>query len=96
MAHDGLPDKSEELTGRESEVVRLSCEGKTDVEIAETLQVSINTVYNHKTTVNRKFDVRNVRELFEVSRNFGIIENDELHSSGGDGPEKKTMLRRDA
>jgi DNA-binding NarL/FixJ family response regulator len=77
MAHDDLPDKSGELTGRETEVVRLSCEGKNDAEIAETLQVSINTVYNHKTKVNRKFDVRNVRELFEVARSLGIIDPDE-------------------
>jgi DNA-binding NarL/FixJ family response regulator len=74
MTHDDLPDKSGELTGRETEIVRLSCKGKTDAEIAETLQISVNTVYNHKTKVNRKFDVRNARELFEVARNLGIID----------------------
>jgi DNA-binding NarL/FixJ family response regulator len=77
MDLDDCPNQSGELTGRETEIVRLSCKGKTDAEIAETLQISINTVYNHKTKVNRKFDVRNVRELFEVARNLGIIEKDE-------------------
>jgi DNA-binding NarL/FixJ family response regulator len=95
MALDDLPDKSGELTGRETEVVRLTCKGKTDAEIAKTLQISINTVYNHKTRAKRKLDVRNGEELVGVAQHLGIIDLDELYYPGGDWPEKKTTVRRD-
>jgi DNA-binding NarL/FixJ family response regulator len=95
MEQPDIPDKSGELTGRETEVVRLSCKGKTIDEIAETLHISINTVYNHKTTINRKLDVRNGEEMVGVAQHLGIIDLDELHYPSGDWPEKKTTVRRD-
>jgi DNA-binding NarL/FixJ family response regulator len=94
MEQPDIPDKSGELTGRETEIVRLSCKGKTIDEIAETLHISINTVYNHKTKAKRKLDVRNGEELIGVAQHLGIIDLDELHHPGGDLPEKKTTMRR--
>jgi DNA-binding NarL/FixJ family response regulator len=95
MAQGNFSKHSGELTGRETEIVRLSCKGKTAPEIAETLQISINTVYNHKTTINRKLDVRNGEEMVGVAQHLGIIDLDELYYPGGDLSEKKLTIRRD-
>ena len=58
-ADHGEPQKPRtELSRRESEVLRLLAEGKTDQEIAEELQVSYRTVTTHVGRVYAKLGVR--------------------------------------
>lgn len=45
------------ISGRESQVLALVVEGKTNVEIADTLFISLNTVKNHLKNIFRKMNV---------------------------------------
>jgi DNA-binding CsgD family transcriptional regulator len=45
------------LTGRERDVLRLICEGRSDSEMSETLHLSQNTVRNHIASLYRKIGV---------------------------------------
>ena len=46
------------LTGREREVLRQVAAGRSDLEIAQELQISGKTVSNHMTNILRKLGVR--------------------------------------
>jgi len=51
-------DRSDGLTAREVQVLRLVAEGLTDAEVAERLVVSLRTVHAHLRSIYRKLDVR--------------------------------------
>jgi DNA-binding NarL/FixJ family response regulator len=59
------------LTERETEVMRLIAEGKTNKEIAATLGVSVNTVETHRKHIMEKLDLHNTAEIvrFAVRKN---------------------------
>jgi DNA-binding NarL/FixJ family response regulator len=89
------PKAARDLTGRQTEVVRLLCNGFTTDEIAGTLHVSTSTVNNHKSEISYNLNVRNENELIRAALHLGIINWDELHFFGGDyGPMPKTTVRR--
>jgi DNA-binding NarL/FixJ family response regulator len=93
------PEYSGKLTRQETEIVRLTCNGFKNKEIAKTLLISIFTVYNHKRKIYKKLNVRNENELIRVALYLGIIEKDELNFFGGNydlmpEQEKKTTVRR--
>ncbi len=48
-----------QLTPREIEILRLAARDKTDKEIAQTLQISVNTVRNHMQNILRKLEANN-------------------------------------
>ena len=52
-----LPTMMSVISERESSVLRLVVQGKTNVEIAESLFISINTVKNHLKNIFKKMDV---------------------------------------
>jgi DNA-binding NarL/FixJ family response regulator len=96
-AHFEFPKPAGDLTRRQTEVVRLLCNGFTTDEIADTLHISAKTICNHKSAVYCILNVRNENELIRVALHLGIIGQDELHFYGGDygpKPEKKTTVRR--
>jgi len=64
---DGIPPGPDVLTPREAEVMELLCSGRSNAEIAHTLQVSVETVRTHARRIYRKLGVRTRRELRALS-----------------------------
>ncbi len=59
----GAGGKDYVLTARESEVVQLIAEGKISKEIADRLDISVNTVETHRTNIMRKLNIHTVGQL---------------------------------
>ncbi len=55
--------KTDQLTSREKEVLATLSTGKLSKEIAETLNISINTVEQHKKNIRKKLQLTTVGEL---------------------------------
>ena len=67
------------ITGKHREVLRLICCGFKDDEIGNTLNISIKTVYNHKTEIFTSLNARNPVELIITALTHEIVGLDELH-----------------
>ena len=67
-----------DITGREREVLRLTCCGYTELEIADTLHISRKTVAIHKTHIFTVLNVRNPVELVIAALTLKIVNLDEL------------------
>jgi DNA-binding NarL/FixJ family response regulator len=63
----------EELTGRQREIVKLICEGKTSKEIAELLYISFRTAENHRTNIMRKLGFKKNIDLVKYAIRRGYI-----------------------
>jgi DNA-binding NarL/FixJ family response regulator len=61
------------LTDREREVLQLIAEGKTNKEVANLLNVSINTVETHRKHVMEKLDLHNTAELVRFAVRKKIV-----------------------
>jgi DNA-binding NarL/FixJ family response regulator len=57
LANQFRADKPQELTAREREIVRLLCEGKSNHETAQLLNISTRTVEVHRAAVMRKLQL---------------------------------------
>ena len=72
------PKASEEgfsqITGREREVLQLLAEGKSNKEVAAILNLSVKTVYTHRTNILRKLKLHSVAELVRHAISNHIIE----------------------
>lgn len=77
-----MPPPAHKLTERETEVLRLLCNGFTSVEIAEELCVSKRTVEFHKKGLFNNLSTRNENELIRVALYLGLINVDELNFYG--------------
>ena len=66
--------RSDELTPREQEVVKLVAEAHTNKEIAEILHLSEKTVENHRSNAMRKLGMRDRVELVRYAIRKGLIE----------------------
>jgi two-component system response regulator NreC len=66
-------DMSEQLTGREREILKLLAEGHSTHEIAQMLVISPKTVERHKTNLMAKLDIHNRLDLFKYALRKGII-----------------------
>ena len=66
-------DMSEQLTGREREILKLLAEGHSTHEIAQLLVISPKTVERHKTNLMAKLDIHNRLDLFKYALRKGII-----------------------
>jgi DNA-binding NarL/FixJ family response regulator len=64
---------SEQLTGREREILKLLAEGHSTREIARVLVISPKTVERHKTNLMAKLDIHNRLDLFKYALRKGII-----------------------
>lgn len=60
------------LTMREQEVLSLVTEGKTNKEIAESLNVSINTVKSHMRKILAKLHLKRRQEVIQYARREGL------------------------
>ena len=70
----GGETRSDELTPREQEVVKLVAEAHTNKEIAEILHLSEKTVENHRSNAMRKLGMRDRVELVRYAIRRGLIE----------------------
>ena len=66
------------ITFRHREIIRLLCNGWQDLEIAETLHITKNTVRNHKTNILTSLNCRCVIELIHVALITRMITIEEL------------------
>jgi DNA-binding NarL/FixJ family response regulator len=62
------------LTPREREVVQLVAEGRTNKEVATTLNISVKTAETHRTNVMRKLDCHSLSELVRYAIRNKIID----------------------
>ena len=68
--------EAEKLTGRETEIVRMTVEGMTAKQIAEKLYLSHHTVNTHRKRIMKKLDIKSPTELVIYAINMGIVSND--------------------
>ena len=61
------------LTGREREILQMIAEGKTNKEVANTLNLSLYTVDTHRTHILQKLNLHSVPELILYAVRKGII-----------------------
>ncbi len=71
--HAVAQDPYETLTSREKEVFHYIASGQTNRQIAEALQLSANTVHNHRTSIMEKLGLHNHMELLKYGIRKGII-----------------------
>ena len=59
----GLQDTYDLLTGREKEILQLLAEGKSNKEVASSLNLSPNTVETHRTRIMQKLDLHSAADI---------------------------------
>lgn len=64
-----------ELSDREKQILGKIIAGRLTKEIADELNISKNTVENHRAKLFRKLDVQNVAELIKKAMNLGYLAN---------------------
>lgn len=64
----------ESLTSREREVMRHVVAGLTTKQIAEILDISGRTVEHHRSSIMKKFGVRNTPQLIRCAAQLGLID----------------------
>lgn len=65
-------DDVPKMTGRELEVIRLCCEGRTSKEIAGRLNVSVRTIDTHKSNIFKKLNISSTVELVRYAAKAGL------------------------
>ena len=61
------------LSQRELQIIRLSAEGLSAAQIAETVSLSVHTVNTHRQRIYAKMGVRSVSEMLHKASRLGII-----------------------
>ncbi len=72
----GDPSVFSVLSPREREVLQLMAEGKTNRQIAETLNVSLKTVETHRQQIMNKLEIHNIVELTKYAIREGLASLD--------------------
>jgi two-component system, NarL family, response regulator NreC len=68
------PDAANDLSERETDVLRLIALGHTNAEIAEKLYISIRTVETHRAHIQQKLGVSSRAELVRSALSRGLVE----------------------
>jgi len=71
------PEPVDLITLRQDEVLKLVCRGDSDIEIANTLNISIRTVHKHKENLYLIFNVSNPVKLFWAAVSCGRTRMDD-------------------
>jgi DNA-binding NarL/FixJ family response regulator len=69
------------LRAREREVLKLLSEGKSSVQIAEVLHISIKTVETHRQNIMRKLNIKSVALLTKYALREGLTTLEDINSS---------------
>lgn len=67
------PEKPQEITSRELEILQLIASEWKSSEIAKKCNISISTVENHRKNIFRKLEVSNVAGMVSVARDIGYL-----------------------
>lgn len=70
---DGASDQ-ESLTRRELQVLSLIVAGQSNQEVADALNISANTVNNHRASIMRKLNVHSMAELMAYALREGLLD----------------------
>ncbi len=70
-----LPDSQNSLSVKESQVLELILQGKSNRQIGEILFNAERTINIHRTSIMRKLNVHSIVELIEVTRKKGFYQN---------------------
>ena len=70
---DYISEPKGELSGRETEVLRLIASGKINKEIADALCISVNTVITHRKNLSTKLGIKSASGLSLYAMMNGII-----------------------
>jgi DNA-binding NarL/FixJ family response regulator len=62
------------LTPRERQIVQLLAEGKSNKEVATTLNISVKTAETHRTNIMRKLDLHSISGLVRYAIRNNIIQ----------------------
>jgi DNA-binding NarL/FixJ family response regulator len=73
LQRSGAEDSYDLLTPREREVLQLVAEGKSNKEIAATLNLSVYTVETHRANIMEKLELKGLPELILYAVRKGII-----------------------
>src|SRR5918996_583677 len=74
---DRLGMEGSDLTAREAEVLELLQDGRTNSEIAEALEIGVETVRTHARSIYRKLGVPSRRELARRAQQEPVVVDDE-------------------
>ena len=66
-------DNSQELSERESEILKLKAEGKSTREISDMLFISVKTVGTHKQHILEKLNLKSIADLIKYAIKKGIV-----------------------
>ena len=69
----------QELTSRERQTLSMVITGKSNLEIAEALNLSEKTISNHRTRLMAKLDVHSLAELIAYALEAGLLSAGEPH-----------------
>lgn len=61
--------KTQKLTSKAATILKLTSNGKTEIEIAEILKISVNTVKYHKKRIFAQLEVKNAAEAIQWMNN---------------------------
>lgn len=75
------PTDMEILSSREMEVLKYLQDGLTNVEIADALFVSVNTVKTHLLNIYTKLDVHSRAEALAKANEFGFLESNTMNTN---------------
>jgi two-component system, NarL family, response regulator NreC len=68
------PDELSGLSDREREVLQLIAEGKSNKEVAQTLDLAVSTVESHRKHIMEKLDLHNTAALVRFAARKGLIQ----------------------
>ena len=71
-------DNNKELSTRETDVLQLIVNGSTNKEIADKLNISLNTVLSHRKNITTKLGIKTVSGLTFYAIMNGIISGDDI------------------
>jgi len=72
LRQDRYRSTKKSLTSKQSKVVQLLLENMSVPEIAETMQLSVHTIKDHKKSIFKKLGCSNVNELFAVADKYNL------------------------
>ena len=71
-------ESNKELSTRETDVLQLIVKGSTNKEIADKLNISLNTVLSHRKNITTKLGIKTVSGLTFYAIMNGIISGDDI------------------